>query len=126
MDRLTRFIHWLYLVFETSRRSSDAEPSTRAYYHGAAIHRHARDGGDKGGNVSSAGADPNPGRLASNTSVADIDIVTASGEIKAGVNTQCNVAAAGRVVEERIDTGSRVAAAGGVAKECPKTVGRVV
>ena len=40
--------------------------------------------GDKGGRLSSCRADADGVGLASNTSVADIDIVTARGEIDAG------------------------------------------
>ena len=54
--------------------------------------------------------------FASNTGVADIDIVIASGEIIAGFKAQCDVVAAG-CVAERTETSGRVVVAGCVAIE---------
>ena len=48
-----------------------------------------------------ARADANGVGLASNTTIADVDIVIARGEIVAGCNAQCDVVAAGGVVQER-------------------------
>jgi SpoVK/Ycf46/Vps4 family AAA+-type ATPase len=62
--------------------------------------------------VSLCRTDPDSPGLASLTSVADIDIVIAGGEIPTGVKAQCDVAAAGPVAEERVNTGGRVAPAG--------------
>ena len=50
--------------------------------------------------------------LARNTMVADVDIVTACGEIYTGLKAQGDVAAAGCVVKERLNTSGRVGAAG--------------
>ena len=55
--------------------------------------------------------------LARNTSVADIDIVIARGEIATGLKAQGDVVAAGGVANERMLTDGRVVVAGGVVNE---------
>jgi hypothetical protein len=70
-------------------------------------------------------ADADGARFASNTCVADVDIVIARGQRAAGVHTGCNIVGAG-VVKERTKTVGRVVVAGGVEQERIKTVGRVV
>ena len=64
-------------------------------------------------------------RLASNTCVADIDIVIARGEIATGGIAQCDVVAAGGVAIERKTAIRRVVAAGLVIIERFITIGRV-
>jgi hypothetical protein len=72
------------------------------------------------------GADTDFALFASHTQVANIDIVTAGGEICASQITQSNVAAARGVVTEGIRTHCDVGVAHCVAKECIATGGRVV
>ena len=57
--------------------------------------------GDKGFRLSSGCADADGSGLARDTTVANIDIVTARGEIDTGMKAQCDVVAAGCVVQER-------------------------
>jgi hypothetical protein len=47
-------------------------------------------------------ADPNGTRLASDTIIADVDIVVASCKICAGINAQSDISAAHRVGRERL------------------------
>jgi hypothetical protein len=63
--------------------------------------------------------------LASNTSVADIDIVIARRKIPPGSTAQGNVVVAG-VAKERFRTVGRIVAAGGVFKERTSSVSRIV
>jgi hypothetical protein len=64
--------------------------------------------------------------LARNTFVADVDIVTACGEINTGARAQGDIAVARGVLKECRKTLGRVVAAGGVEEECLKTLGHVV
>ena len=57
--------------------------------------------------------------------VADVDIVTAGGEVTASIKTNRGVVVAGGVAIERLQAVGRVIDAGGVVKERLKTVGRV-
>ena len=125
-DCFARLAHWLDCFLEACRGSSDAEPAICAYHHLAAIHGDARDARDKGGGLGSLRADADPVRLARDTGVADIDIVTARREINASSSAYGDVAAAGRVVEKRIEPAGRVAVTDGIAKECPKTAGGIL
>src|ERR1041384_4352641 len=77
----------------------------------AGWHRHTKNAGDISVLVRWSRADADLGDIPSQTVVADIDIVTAGGEIEAGVKTQGDVAAAGGVVLERTETDCRVAVA---------------
>jgi hypothetical protein len=74
--------------------------------------------------VSLSRTDADGSGLTRNSSVADIDVVIARGEINAGLRAHSDVVAAG-IVLERISTIGRVIAAGCVAIERIKTVGRV-
>src|SRR5260370_22386923 len=64
-------------------------------------------------------------RLPCLAKVANIDVVTARGEISAGERAQCDVGAAGCVVAERANPDGRVEAAGCVEKARSNTGGRV-
>jgi len=61
--------------------------------------------------VNSRIADPNRLRLASNSVIADVDVVIAGGQTDASAGTQSDVAAAGGVPEERERAMSRVGSA---------------
>jgi hypothetical protein len=53
-------------------------------------------------------------RFSSNTTIADIDVIVASGKIDSGVCAQRDVAIAGGVAIKRVKTGGRVVQAFGV------------
>ena len=63
--------------------------------------------------------------LASNTVIADIDIVIASGELIASLRAQCDVLFAGGIAKERRNTVGRIAATSCIIKERQHTIGRV-
>jgi len=83
-DRFACVVHWLDLVLKALRGGSDAEPAIWAYNHLAPSDRHVCDASDKGGRLNPLGIDAYSAELPSSTSVADINIVTASGEIDTG------------------------------------------
>jgi len=62
-------------------------------------------------------ANPNSVGLSSYTAVADIDIVIAGRQINASARTQCDIAVAGGVVEERERAIARVVRASGSAQK---------
>src|SRR5438552_12799051 len=104
-DCFAGFVHRFDRFLETRRGCGGAEVTTVIYEDRyAGRHRHAENAGDKSVLVSWSGADANPGEITCNTSVADIDIVTARGDIEGGVKTQCNVRAAGGVAIGRVRT----------------------
>src|SRR5262249_42753881 len=70
-------------------------------------------------------ADANGVGFPANTSVADIDIVTARGETSPCATAQCNVVVPGCIVIERSSTVGRVAIARNISVKCPNTVSRV-
>ena len=73
-------------------------------------HSHAVDSNDVGIGLLSDGADPDSVRLGRNSSIADVDIVAASGEAGTGIDPQGDVVEASGIVEKRR------AAHGGVAE----------
>ena len=85
---------------------------------------HATDAGDKSAVVRALSADADFVGLARHSSVADIDIVTARGEIRYRLKAQGDVATAGCAIE-RLNPSGRVGAAGLVDIERLITVGRV-
>ena len=106
-------------------------------------HRGAEDASDKRTGLRPLLADADSVCIARNASVADVDVVSASGDILTGLKAHCDVAAArcepikrpltlsgvvaaGCELIERPTPASRVAVASGVALECVKTVGGVV
>ena len=70
-------------------------------------------------------ADTNGIGFPSNTSVKNIDVVTACGEIFTGVMAQCDVAVAGCVANQRSKTIGSVAFAGGILTKRSMSVGGV-
>jgi hypothetical protein len=70
-------------------------------------------------------ADPDRVRLTGDTVVADIDIVTASGQTNTCARTQCDVAVAGRVFKKRKRSIGRVSGAGSVTQKGSGASGRV-
>jgi hypothetical protein len=63
-------------------------------------------------------ANPNGVGLIRDTFIADVDIVIACGEIKAGFVTQGDVAEAAGVAPERSNAMGRVGVAGDVRRQC--------
>src|SRR5438132_13773466 len=111
-DCFAGFVHRSNRFLETHRGCGGAEVTTVIYedrYAGG--HRHAENAGDKSVLVSWSGADADPGEITSDTIIADINIVTAGGDIEAGVKAQCDVGAAGGVAMELVRTVGRVRAA---------------
>jgi hypothetical protein len=84
-DRFARFIHWLDHFLETRRGRSRAELAigTDSYSY-TSCYSDPTDASDKGGSLRSYRADADLIRFAGHTRAADIDIVTASGEVHAG------------------------------------------
>jgi hypothetical protein len=123
-NRFTRLLHGFDLILETLRRERrHTELTVGINDNGCARNRCSANARDKRGRLAAAYADG--AALAGNTAIADVDIVTAGGEITAGVNTYCDVGAATGVVTKRLKTGGGVAAAGIVARERLETIGRV-
>src|SRR5204863_10205577 len=121
-DCFAGFVHRRNRLLETHRGCGGAKVTTVIYEDRyAGRHRHAENSGDKSVLVSWSGADANPGEITSHTSVADIDIVAAGGEIEAGVKAQRDVAGAGSVTLERSKTDGRVVAGGCIVIERIKT-----
>jgi len=82
------------------------------------------DAGDIGGRLRSCLADADGAVVGSSTSVADIDITIARGDIDAGEIAQCDVAATSAAAKCCITDGS-IGAAGGVSKKRKGTDTRV-
>jgi hypothetical protein len=112
-------------------------------YYRIASDCHSSNACDVGGSLCSCCADADGIGFASNTKVANIDIVIACGKVGTGGIAQRNIAAAGRIVikcpstvgcvldagritEEHAVTGGCVAAGGCVVKERKSTVGCVI
>src|SRR5947209_1036346 len=97
-DRFARLVHRLDRFLETLRGGGCAEVTIGIdNYPYASGNRGPTDAGDKGARVSPFGANADAPGLASYTSIADIDIVIARGEIHTGINAQGDVAFAGCV-----------------------------
>src|SRR5205823_1645029 len=115
-DRLARLVHRLDRLLETRRGSSRAQVTgvidDNPY---TSCHSDSVNASDIGVLVSWFRADANLGRLACNTSIADIDIVVARSKGSTSTNSQPNVIAAPAIAIERIHPGGRVAAAADVA-----------
>src|SRR4029453_16427791 len=82
--------------------------------------------GDISGPVNRSDADTNGARLASAASVADVDIVTARGEVFSGVKAQGDIVVAGPSEVKRSATHGRIVVAGGVRCERDLSDGRVL
>ena len=91
-DRLQRkdgfvgFIHGLDCLLEASRGSSNAQLASGVHYYRASSHWHPRDAGNKGLLLCSLLTDADGVRFAADTKdvSADIDVITAGGDIGAG------------------------------------------
>jgi hypothetical protein len=70
-------------------------------------------------------ANPDRVRLTCYTVVADVDIVTASGQTDTCTRTQCDVAVAGDVAKKRKRSSGRVPGAGRVTQKGPSASSRV-
>ena len=126
-DRFARFVHRFDSVLETRRGDDRAEVAVGVdNYPDPPCHRYPINAGDIGVFVSSFCADADLGQVARETAVADIDIVTASGESATGARAQPDVVATGFITKEGIKTAGRVVTAACVAKECLQAIGRVV
>src|SRR5437660_443703 len=84
-----------------------------------------RDPGDKGVRLVLSSANANCVALARNTSVGNIDIVTASGEISTGFSAQCDVEGTCGITQKCVDTDGRVLIAIYVRRKHIYTRGRV-
>src|SRR4029077_19640897 len=121
------FVHRLDRVLKTLRGSDRPELAVGIYEDWHAFWTgFARNASEIGGRLGSLRANADCVRLDSNPFVADIDIVTARSEIRAGANAQGDIAIPGGVAKERSSTVSCVVLAGGVARERTNTGGRVV
>jgi hypothetical protein len=87
---------------------------------------HSPDADDESGGLSSGRTHADGVSLASNTSIADVDIVIAGSKIPTGIKTHSDVVTAGCVVIKRTVTGGRVVVASCVDLERSTTGGRVV
>src|SRR5262249_35750164 len=125
-DGFARLIHRLNRFLETGRGGGRAEVTSAIDQdRDAAGHSHAKNAGDISVLMSWFGADADGFGFARRTNVTDINIVTASSEIEAGLKAHGNVAAAGGIASERIKAVGGVVAADGVVIERLETVARV-
>src|SRR5882724_12018849 len=125
-DAFARLVHGLNIVFEARRGGGRAEMTSGIDdYPDASCSRDSINTRDIGVLVSWFRADADLGRLASDTTIADVDIVTAGGESSTGSDAQSDVVAAGCVAKEGLQAIGRVVAAVDVAVERAPTVGRV-
>src|SRR5882724_5106090 len=126
-DAFARLVHGLNIVFEARRGGGRAEMTSGIDdYPDASCSRDSINTRDIGVLVSWFRADADLGRLASDTTIADVDIVTAGGESSTGSDAQSDVVAAGGVAKEGIMTAGCVVSAACVAKERLQAIGRVV
>src|SRR5216684_3421145 len=141
-EHVAGIAHGLDVLLEALRRGCHPKLTATVYHNRRARHSCTADAGDKCCELSPCFADVNCVSLASDTSIAYLDIVTARGEAEARIIAQFDakrtgcipthriltvgcVVAPGCVARERTLTAGRVEAAGCVAKERIKTVGRV-
>src|SRR4029450_175046 len=125
MDCFACIVHRLDRFLETCCRAFCAELTGGIHnYPYAFCHSYPIDTGDKCILVSYS-ANSDLARIAGNTWVAHLDIVTARREIYAGRLAQCDIAAAGSVKSERTSAVRRVGTAGRVASERIRSVVRV-
>src|SRR5207248_11490426 len=88
-----RFVHWLNCVFETSRGSSNAQFTGRAYYYLTATHGSPEDFGNKARLLGALFADANGvslPRVAQHIG-ADVDVIIAGSEIGPGIAPKRNI-----------------------------------
>src|SRR5205823_13431055 len=106
-NSFARLVHRFDLVLETLRGGRRAKLTGGVYFNGCAGHCCPIDARNKGFCLCSGLADANRPGFTSDPSIADIDVVTAGGEISTGSIAQCNVQVTG-VEKERCLTDSRV------------------
>ena len=99
-DGFARFVHWLDLILETCRGRRHAKLTTAVYVNYRACNCSTNNPGDKGSRLGLLIADANCVGLARNTAVADINIVSARGELVARIRAECDVEVAGGVTRE--------------------------
>src|SRR5436190_709670 len=110
-NRFAHLVHRLDLVLETLRGNCRAEVTAAIYnYPYTSGHTDPANAGDTRLRVSSYRAEADCVGLASNTAVADVNIVTARREILTSSCAQGDVALAGCVVLKRCETAGRVEA----------------
>ena len=104
-DRFTRLVHRLNLFLEALGRNDRAEMTVRIDNDSnSSGYNNSANTGNKGVALRSFGADTDATGFACYPRVTDIDIVTAGGEITAGMKAERNVEVAGRVISQRIET----------------------
>src|SRR4029077_13658695 len=135
---LACIVHWFNFVLETCGGGQRAELARRIYkYRHSACRSCTSNAGDKSfsmGGVHYAVqvrerdfvADANDIRLASNTAIADIDIVTAGGETLTGSKAQRDVKAAGCIANECMGTVDSIKVASCVRNKREIAVGSVM
>jgi hypothetical protein len=124
---LADFTHGFDVILETCRGALHAQEAVGGDDNWGPEGLHiVTDTGDDGEYLCALNADPNCVGLGSSTWIADINIVTARGEIDTGIKPQGDVAAADGIARERSNTDGRVADAGCVGIERYITDGRVV
>ena len=113
-------------MLEALRGRCHAKLTAAINNNGRARNGRAADACDKSGILRSLLADTDCLVLASHTSVADLNVLIARGELSARIIAQSDVGVAACIVTERVLTGGRVGAAGCVANERVNTGGRIV
>src|SRR5205823_2040093 len=125
-NRFARLVHRLDRVLETRRGGCRAKLTGGVYLNGCACNCCPIDAGNKGFGLCSGRADANRPGFTRNASVANIDIVAASGKIPTCGNTQRDVAATARVINERVNPVGSVMVTGCVVAERTIASARVV
>src|SRR5207245_534299 len=124
-DRFACLIHRLNRVLETLRGRCHAKLTVAIYNNSRARNGRPANASDECRSLRSLLADTNGIGFPSNTSVKNIDVVTARGEISTSVIAQCDVAVPGCVANERSKTIGSVAFAGGILTKRSMSVGGV-
>jgi hypothetical protein len=126
-DGFAGLIHRFNLFLEPARRTGRAELPDCVYqdWYSRVYGCDPANAGDECSRLVTV-ADANRVGLASNPTIADIDIKISGGEIVTGANAQCDVLASSGVVKEGVITGGRVIHTGGVVNERLKSVGCVI
>src|SRR5207245_1097944 len=80
---------------------------------------------DESGSLRSLRSNTNGTGLCSNTHVADVDIVTAGGQVKASAGADCDVVRSNGVFIKRCVPQRRIVSTGGVGEKRDYAIGRV-
>ena len=118
--------HRLNVLLETLGGRCHAKLTVAIYNNGRARNRRPANASDECRSLRSLLTDANSVGFSNNTSVENIDVVIARGEIFTSVIAQCDVVVAGCVANERSKTIGSVAFAGGIMTKRIKPVGGVV